>query len=282
MAYPFVTADVVRPPRVDARRGIALSLKLQQNAPDDASPVVEAAVERLAAATEALSVAWRVQRAGASPRDNRAVMRALVNAWSATYGRLFELTKLDPATVRESAEAQTLLDVLFPNVRTFLQGEHDGIWIDSRDLLAKIDDGGHADAINRLAGEVFLPAVRRAHQTCGDALGLTQATAEKVSVELKGLLDAVTAAISTYAIQLIASADASDADDVRVVTHALDPLIDHRKRARTRRNEAIDTGEEDQQDDAAPKSPTQGVAVPTDTKAANDNPAQPAPARRVA
>ncbi len=281
MAYPFVTADVVRPPRVDARRGIALSLKLQQNAPEDASPAVEEAVERLASTTEALSAAWRAQSAGASAKDNRAVVRALISAWSGTYGRLVELTKLDPATVRESAEAQALLDVLFPNVLAFLQGEHDGIWIDSRDLLAKIDDGGHVDAINRLAGEMFLSAVRRAHQTCGDALGLTRASAEKVSVELKGLLDAVTAAISTYAIQLIASADASDADDVRVVTHALEPLIDHRKRARTRRNEAIDTGEEDQKD-AAPKSPTQGVAVPTDTKAANDNPAQPAPARRVA
>ena len=282
MAFPFVKADLVRPPRVDARRAIALSLKLQRNVPDGASPTVRAACGQLATCTDALSVAWRAQGKTPPPKDNRAIVRALINAWSATHGRLAELTKLDPEEVPESAQARALIDAIFTQGLGFLQGEHDAIWIDSRDLLTAIDEGSHAADIDRLAGHLMLPTVRKAHLACGVALGLTSPAVERATVELKPLLDAVTESISTYALQLLASADAEDPDDVREVTHALAPLIDHRKRARARRNEVTD-GEDNGEDSSVERAtPTQGAPAPASPQPANDNPAQPAPARRVA
>lgn len=282
MAFPFIKADVVRPPRVDARRAIALSYKLQHNMPDGAAPTVREACGQLATRTEALSVAWRAQGKTPPPKDNRTVVRSLINAWSATVGRLTELTKLNPEEVPEAAQAQALLDEIFSKGLGFLLGEHDAIWIDSRDLLTSIDEGGHATSLDRLAGPMMLPTVRKAHATCGAALGLTSPAAEQATIELKPLLDAVTESISTYALQLLASADAEDPDDVREVTLALTPLLDHRKRARARRTDVTDGEDEGEDSPVEQGTPTKGAPAPADAKPANDNPAQPAPTRRVA
>lgn len=269
MAFPFLTSEIVRPLRVDAVRAVAISLKLQQRKPKHLSAAARKCAEQLRVSTEALVAALRAKR-GSGTVDNRGVVLALVNALGALHGRLEALTKLDPVEAPESAEAQTMLDTLFPRGKGALRTDHDAIWIESNTLLSTIAHGGHADTVNRLAGDIVLKAVRKAHRAAGEALGLMGESAVTGSdgVALKALLDAVTAAISAYALQVIAAADPDDAESVREVVHTLDPIVQQRRRSKTRASD--DDG--DAPIDAPVDKPQSGEVktITVDAPAAND------------
>lgn len=283
MAFPFQVAEVVRPPRVDARRAIAISYKLQRRVPKNASPAARRCVEQLHAATEALASARRERAATPAPADNRGVVWQLVNALGALHGRLLALTKLDAGEVPEAGEAEALLTALFPEGIGFVRADHESLWVDSRDVLDVIDRGGHVEAVNRLAGEFVLKAVRKAHRASGSALGLAGSIAPasvEAGVDVKPLLDAVCEAIAAYALQLVAGTDPEDAAAVRAVAHALDPITEHRKRAKGRRadaalGEAEDDEARDGEDEGEGDDDDEGAArdVPADAPAANDSPA---------
>ncbi len=277
MTLPFQVSEVVRPVRVDARRAIAISYKLQRRAPKRVSASARKCLEQLHARTEALIAARRARGAAPAPVDNREVMRSLLNAWGALRGRLVALAKLDAREVPEAAEALALLAAIFPPGRAIMKADQESLWVDSRDALDAIDQGGHEEKVNRLAGDFVLKAVRKAHRAAGVALGLTNATAPAgdAGVDLRPLLDAVTESIAAYALQLVAGTDADDPEAVRDVAHALDPIVQHRKRAKGRRGESVDEGSDGEQPVTHEDAP-----VPVDAPAANDSPAQ--KGRRVA
>ncbi len=280
MAFPFQVVEVVRPLRVDAVRAVAVSYKVGRRVPKGARAAVRKCAEQLKVATAAL-VDAREARGSAATVDNRLVVLALVNAWGALYGRLDSLTKLDAAEAPQSAEARVVLDEVFTQSKKgSLKAEHDAIWIESEARLARIDRDGRAEVVERLAGDFVLKIVRKAHRAAGLALGLHGAGSAEASesVALKPLLDAVTAAIAAYAIQLIASVNEDDGLSEREVAYALDPIVQQRRRPKGRVVE--EEGEDPIDAPVDEKDAVVTKAITVDAPAANDTAA--AKGRRVA
>lgn len=110
-----------------------------------------------------------------------------------------------------------------------------------------IDERELADEIDRLVGDRFLPALRAAHQACGDALGISKAVPlPAVAVLVVEPLRALTEALGRYALQLVALAH-NDPDKHDAVVAALSPIDEFR--AASGRRVTDDDEQDDVEDD---------------------------------
>lgn len=238
MAFSFQVAEVVRPLRVTARRALAVSMKLQRRAVKAAPAAVRAQLAKLRESTRRLDESFT--RGPSAPRDARAEARACVAAWSVLHGNLQGVARLDGTAAPEAAEASAIVDAVFPDGVGWVRGDHESIWVRGQHCLDAIQKGGHDEALERLVGAYLMKAVRGAHHAFGVVLGLAGSMhppsfAEGPALDQRPLLDAVTADIAAYALQVVASADAHDDASAREAAYALEPILAARARSRAQR-----------------------------------------------
>lgn len=166
-------------------------------------------------------------------------------------------------------DAKALLARLFPNALGFLsQGDH-AVWVESDELLRAVREEGLAEAIGALVPADVLGEVERAHKAFGDVIGMSADVAPAApKVDRAAARDAVYAAVTAYAVQVVAAADDADAATVEALRHALEPIVEQRVRTRKRAEEAV---EEDDDTDGADTDGADPNGAP-----ANDDDAAPA------
>jgi hypothetical protein len=271
MAFPFVVSEVVRPLRIDAQHATTLSFKLQRRAPRSLSPAAKKELVHLKQCTERLNdaISNDVSKEP-SPTDPRPLARALITAWSTLHTRLESLTRLDAETVPENAQATALLAAAFAEGTAFLRGDYETLWLRGQHSLDAIAEGGHTETLERLVGDFVLRAVRAAHHKLGVATGLVGSVRpvadDTAAPDRRALLEEVTASMARYA-HLITAIDDDDAAAVAEVVHALEPMLKHRAKVRSSRDETADDEDPIEEPDA--QKPAQPVVQP-DAPPSND------------
>lgn len=245
---------------------ISMNLTLEQRARSDAPEPEKRALDEMTRIGAKIRREWERRVSPKPPTDPRPAVRALTAAISALYGRLSEWSKLPASDHSEVAQANTMIVELFPKGTTFLFGNHDERWLNSRWLLATVLAPERRSDIERLAGAPFVAAFRKTHSAAGVALGFEGVcTPPPANEDMRELLSAFVESVRSYALQVIAHADLNDPAEVSRVERMLAPIDTHRSRVTVASDETADT--------------------PVDTgSSANDNraPAAPAGVRQVA
>ena len=174
MAHLDVQA-YVRRPRITIYSGIALSIRLLEAAPADATPAELAALADMRGCAHAVQTAVRL-RALHDMLELRPNDRRLDGAWASLHGHLASATRM--VGTPEAARAEALLNTLFPEGLSFVSMKVEAEWIHSRFLLARIDGEGLADQLAALVTETCMANLRSAHAELGQVLGLVESEGE--------------------------------------------------------------------------------------------------------
>lgn len=229
MSTAFAPSDFVQLPRLTAAGALGLGAQMLAAAAAEKpypKPLGKA-LTTLTAAHTALQSAVVGQfghGTGESPEDVPAIQeldRILDNCWGGLDDRLQGLLRL-PAGTPGAAEAATLRKRLFPSGLAFLKLTYRIQWSESQTRLELIDREGLGASVDELAGKVFLPALRQAHENYGRALGMTEALKQPAGApRVRGALDAFFGALRTYVVKVLATVEA----DVPATQSTADALL---------------------------------------------------------
>ncbi len=274
MAFSFVVSEVVRPLRIDMQHAVTLSFKIQRRAPAKLSAAAKQELAALKESTEKLDAELANElNAEAAPADARPLAWAAKIAWGSFFARLDSVARLEDATIPEVLQAKEVMQGIFPSGLNFVSGDHETLWLRGQHTLGAIARLGHTDAVEALAGDFMLRAVRARHHALGVALGLAGSIrpvgeeSAAPAVDRRALLDAITASIARYA-QHVTAIDVTDAAAVKVAERALEPLVKFRAKAKASRA-TTDDGSDDEDTSGKNDAPAQPVTV-TRGGASND------------
>jgi hypothetical protein len=279
MAFPFQIPDVVRPLRVNATRAIAVSIKLQRRAPKALSANARQQLSQLRTHTDTLDELQKGAAQEAALPEAKPAFRAWMAAWSILRSRLNDAARLEAMNTPEAAQARVLLDTCVPDGATFSREDAAVAWLKGKQIFDVIARDNHNETLEHVAGDFVLRAVRATHHALGVALGLmgsVRPLALNAAPTQRELIDKITHAIASYALQLIASTDPSDEDAVQATAYALEPIEECRAQSRARRSEQV--GDESESEEETPRdaTPNAGSAQPA-TPAEPTTPAQTTP-----
>lgn len=257
---PLAATDYIRPPRTNVVQALGLALALLRRVPKDVPEAARKAAKRLRAETQELQRRRRARKqAPAKKVDSRVANEALDTAWSALRDGLAAVARLPRAHFPASAQAQALLDRVFPEALAFLKQDYNAVWVESDELLRALREEGLTAEIGQLVHASFVAAVERAHKDFGDVIGMTAETQPAApAVDLAEALARVHAALSAYAVQMVAAADDADEATVARVRHALEPIVEQRGRSRKRAKDAVVEEPADDDADEAPANDADG------------------------
>jgi hypothetical protein len=263
MAFPFEVSEVVRPIQMNAQQAVTISLKLQRRAPSHAPKPVQERIKELHTCTEQLNEHQRTA-VPPVPQDAQRAFRECVTAWSVLHRRLKEVSRLDGA---EARQASALLEAVFPTGISIVRGEAEAVWVAGQLCLDRIAHGDHAEALDRMAGDFVVRAVRTSHRSLGVALELTGSVRPPARIETSGvsqreLVENIKQAIAAYALQMIAATNEKDEAAVQATTTALEPIIEFRAQSRARRS-ASHTRNQQGENNASESGGTAKPAKPT-------------------
>lgn len=247
---PLAITDYARSPRTNAIQAVALALSLLRRAPRDAPAAVRKAAKRLRDAVTELQSRRRARRnAPAKKADPRVINTALDTAWGALRDALAAVARLPRERYPASAEAQRLIDLLFPEALAFLKLEYNAVWVESDEALRAMREYDTAAALAPLVHADLVAEVARAHKAFGDAVGMTAEVERAPAVDVAEALTRVQAAITSYAVQVVAAAEEADEETVTQYRHALAPITEQRAKARkgAKAEATDDEAEEDEE-----------------------------------
>jgi len=218
----------------DVPSGIALGVALLSAMPRSAPDNVKKAATKLRMATVGLQDAYsRVER-GASLGEKRQADNAIDNAWSALHARLEAYAALPAAHWPRAPRAAELVAALFPAGLAFLSLPYVDEWAEGEKRLDRITHAGLARDIDEIAGFEFLAEVKRAQQRYGEVLAIRKMGDKRLPADLNEPLRALSRAVSSYALQVIAMNDGSAAA-IHAIRQTLKPIDDMRSGALSRR-----------------------------------------------
>jgi hypothetical protein len=223
----FDPAPYMRPPRLDVRQAVSLSIALLSALPKNAGPSTKKAARRLRSAAQDLQTAWSHRQRAASPRPTEKVKadRRIDGAWGALKARLEAYGWLPADFYPRAPRAEELVASVFPTGLDFLTLPMNEEWFESNERLKRIKNENLDAEIDALAGPEFLVEVRAAHEQYGAVLGITQAQSlPPDSTVLLGPLRAVVAAMGDYLLQIIASVDREAPETIESARKALLPV----------------------------------------------------------
>ena len=204
------------------------------------------------------------------------------NTWSGTDDRLLGMSRLPGEP--KAAEASALRARLFPDGLKFLTKAFKEEWAESKARLDRIDAEDLGPALDRLCGKEFLPAIRKAHQAYGDALGLTAPGAAPTVDEapLRGPLDAFMLALRRYTTKVVAHGDDDTPEGTALMAALLWPLDTWAppapKRTPTTPDEPVNELDRTQPGTPTPTDPTTATTPAAPATAGNSAPSAPTPA----
>jgi len=252
---PLAITDYARSPRTNAIQAVALALSLLRRAPRNAPAAVRKAAKRLRDAVTELQSRRRARRnAPAKKADPRVANTALDTAWGALRDVLAAVARLPRERYPASAEARRLLDVLFPEALAFLKLEYNAVWVESDETLRAMRGDNTAAALRPLVHADLVTEVARAHKAFGDIVGMTaEVDPAAPAVNVAEALTRVQAAITSYAVQVVAAAEEADEVTLARYEHALAPITEQRAKARkgAKAEEATDDAEETSEEETA-------------------------------
>ncbi|WP_438018436.1 hypothetical protein WMF18_04895 [Sorangium sp. So ce315] len=258
----FDPTPYLRPPKLDVRQAVALSIALLSALPRDATDGMKRTARVVRKATLAMNKAWDHKRraAGAAKPASKAKADHRVDtAWAALKMRV-DACALLPAEAHPRAErAREIVRVLFPEGLEFLKLAMDLEWAESNALLGRIteDDALGKDLV-AIAGPEFLAEVRAAHEAYGEILGITRAHEAPADVAaLREPLRELVSAIGDYLLQVVASVDRERPETVQSARAALAPLDRLRqaaaRRAAGKNGKGAPATDEDEDEEALPE-----------------------------
>jgi hypothetical protein len=237
MARSYDTASLVTLPRLDGSGADAIVTELLSLSKGKKFPArVEGARKALAQRQKELQAALTA-RLQAQPASDTARAKLADQAEDAAFSATFEwlsgFAKL-PGVSEETALADKLLAALFPDGLKFTQLPYKLEWSEGEARLRAVADNDQlARAFSTLGGDLFLRTLRRVHKEYGEALGITTARpAPAATSQVKEPLDAVRAALRTYALMVLAHNEGAGDPEADPETHELlAPLVAWQSRA---------------------------------------------------
>lgn len=218
----------------DVSAGISLGVALLGAMPRTAPDNVKMAATKLRMATVLLQEANARSERGASLGEKRQADNVIDAAWSALHTRLEAYASLPPAHWPRSPRAAELLASVFPSGLGFLSLPYPDEWAEGERRLERISLNGLAKDIDELAGVEFLAEVKRAQQRYGEVLAMRKGGDKRLPSDITEPLRALGRAISSYALQVIATNDGSAAS-LQAIRQTLKPIDDMRAGLSTRR-----------------------------------------------
>lgn len=193
------------------------------------------------------------------------------STWSASDLRLQGMARLPDEP--KAGEAAALRARLFPDGLKFLNKPYKEEWAESKARLDRIDAENLGPALDRLCGKEFLPAIRKAHQAYGDALGLSAPGAAPTLDEapLRGPLDAFMLALRRFVTKVVALGDDDTPEGAALMNALLWPLDTWAPPA-AKRAPATPAEPTSQWGDAAPDIGVPAVPTPEAAKPGSANP----------
>jgi hypothetical protein len=222
--------DLIQLPRFGATGAVAVGeLLLAAAAPvgELPRPIAQArdGLEQNLATLRA-AVAARMARSVAHPAVVVDADTVLDLCWTALHDWLAGFARL-PATepARETLEARALLADLCPDGLSFLLLPYELEWDQSDQRLTRILSGPLGDRIAALGGRVFIDALKAAHASYGELLGLPRPAGQGDPNSLREALDGFVSALRIYAVKVTAHVDLEQPQTAALAKTLLDPLM---------------------------------------------------------
>jgi hypothetical protein len=259
----FDVQPYVRAPRLGARRGIVLCLRLILAAPTDLTGRTRAALEALRSACVTLQAIAR-ERLRASPENVRRYDLPLDSGWIGLRMALEAVARLTGTS--EADRATVILARALPNGTDFVRFPFEEEWAESENLLTRIAEEGLDTDIEALVGPAFLTFIGSAHAAFGEALGLgTTARELPDTTAVAEAVGNVAYAIAEYGRLMVGELDRGDPASVARFKTAMAPLDAYRASfARTGTEEDPLADEPEPVTDVDPEAPVPPIPSPTE------------------
>lgn len=221
-------------PKLDTRGALALGQEVVMIG-REAGPLpaaVARSLGRLASARDALAQADRDRIGAPQPVGGTEVRRATHAAWRALDRFLESWAALPEGS--EAEVARRIAAVLFGEGRRFLQSPPRRSWVAANQRLTKLAELELEHELRDLGGGPFLDWVRATHDRHGELLHMTKPRDPSTAAPIRPLLDAFSARLGEYMLQVRASACDGDISDERA-ERLLEPLARWRQRRRRSR-----------------------------------------------
>lgn len=215
-------------PTRSAAATLGLARSLISAAPARPPASLSRRLTRLREHADLLQLSWIDAGRPVETADLRKVDVVLDRRWGALRGRLEACVQLGDDD--HAPRAEVLLGTLFPTGLDFLMLPYAEEWAQSERRLVLIATDELEDEIEALCGELYLPLLRQAHATYGEALGITKrkgspAEAARVIEPLKQLKDA----IASYVRGVIGTMNEDDPESVAAAQRQLEPILRARR-----------------------------------------------------
>lgn len=237
-------ADYTHAPRLDIGSGVTLGLALLRLAmpASEAPPLLAKATDRLRTTTAALQKEWGTRHETLGSKRSATTKSAdirLDTVHRAISGALTSLGMLPESASPRVERARSLLKMLYPDGRKFLNSPYVVEYAESQKRLDLIDKNNLGPEIDALCGPEFLPELRAAHEEYGRAVLSTLAGETSVIPnELRPYMASLSDSIVNYAIQVVATVDPDDPTTVERVRAMLRPMeVLREQQARRGKNE---------------------------------------------
>jgi len=238
------------PPRVGVRSGISLGRMLLAAVPSEPPPNIATAAKQLERTVDDLADRWSAKVTRRSTEDVRPYDHHLDRAWSTVERGLARYATLGREH-HDSERAAELHQMLFPTGLSFVKLPYIEQHAESELRVQIIAAEGLRDDLDRLVGTLFINDLLAAHEAYGTILEITTATEQAPPILLVAPLRALTRAISSYALQVLAFADL-DPQNVPVARRAVEPIDMLRRASARRRASRVEVdAETDAETDAA-------------------------------
>lgn len=228
MARSFTTADLVQLPILDAASAQALATTVI-SAAEALEALPDPVTEALHELKQALHILQKIasQRLRASMNDPQKARLADVKidaCWRGMFDWLTGWAKIPD--LPEAEIASSLLSQIYPDDSLkFTQVAWEVEWVESRNRLQLIKDEKLDEPIEGiLGGKKILAALRTAHHTYGDALGITEAPTEEEKASLREALLELTTSLRHYVVQVSATVRRKNVKTAELAEKLLAPI----------------------------------------------------------
>jgi hypothetical protein len=246
MTKPLDPISYLRCPKVDVADAITLARMMLLRMPKVTSPAARKAAALMEASLDDLQEKWKQQASTAERQDVRVLARRLGAAWKSVRERLAIFELLPEGNV-DRKRAAFVRNMLFPEGLDFTMMAFTRQHAQSQTRLEMIEEQGFEKDLHRMVGDDFVEALHAAHESFGDALGVTKKSQRPVAIVLTEPLRKLADAITIYALQMLALAY-HDPDKWESVTDALSPIDEFRAAANRRITSGEDEVDEDEEE----------------------------------
>jgi len=231
----FAARDLIVLPSLSGSETVAMVKQLETRAAETKlSADVTDALAEVCSRRDAL-VAAQSKKLGQAPTTSAEAVeadRALDRAWGSTSDWLMAWLRLgDPEYV---VHAETLKRALFPDGVSFINLPYLGEWSESDLRIRTIKEKKLEPHFKALGGEVYLRAIKTAHEAYGKALGVTENTKAPAPppADVREALLETHDAIREYVAKVMATVSKKKPNSAEIAASLLEPITSRETRRR--------------------------------------------------